>query len=127
MKSSYTCAPSLCSKGIAKIFFQTSFVEGLLNKVKWWVIYYPVFDRNGVISLGIGIGNFKSFIAGKAYLSLELLAHVLPGYHSPYSFVSRTVILSSTRAEQRRRINMSISYDKVFVLVLCIIHLHNII
>jgi hypothetical protein len=33
-----------------------------------------VLDRNGVIRLGVKIKNLKSFIAGEAYLSLELLA-----------------------------------------------------
>jgi hypothetical protein len=74
VKSSHACAPGPRSKGIAKRFFQTSFVEGLLSKVKWWVTCCPVLDRNGVIRLGVGIGNLKSFIAGEAYSSLELLA-----------------------------------------------------
>jgi hypothetical protein len=42
-------------------------------------------DRNGVIRLGVGIENLKSFIAGEAYLSLELLA--------PYCYLSTHEVL----------------------------------
>jgi len=97
VKSSHTCAPGPRSKGIAKRFFRTSFVEGLLSKVKWWVTCCPVLDRNGVIRLGVGIGNLKSFVAGEAYLSLELL--------TPYGYLSTHEVLERVDALTRQGVH----------------------